>query len=117
MPGLVQVVQALAARDGVRVVVVFSGDGLAIEKAGPPEFDADSLAALSATAVQYATRLGTGTGSGALRTSVLEYEHALLVLAQVGSGEFLALLAAPGTDLGALLYDLRVQRPALAALF
>jgi predicted regulator of Ras-like GTPase activity (Roadblock/LC7/MglB family) len=117
MPGLSQVVSGLAAREGVQVVVVLSTDGLAIEKASPADFDVDSLAALSATAVQYVTRLGTGTASGALRTAVLEYENALLLLAKVGGGEFLAIQAAPNSDIGALLYDLRQQRPALAALF
>jgi hypothetical protein len=48
---------------------------------------------------------------------VLEYENALLLLAKVGGGEFLAIQAAPNSDIGALLYDLRQQRPALAALF
>ena len=87
MAGLAEVVSGLAARDGVRVVVVLSEDGLAIEKAAPAAVDVDSLAALSASVVQYANRLGTGTASGALRTAVLEYEGALLVIELVGSGE------------------------------
>jgi uncharacterized protein len=117
MPGLTDVVSGLAAHDGVQVVVVLSGDGLAIEKAAPAAFDADSLAALSASVIQYANRLGAGTASGALRTAVLEYQSALLVIALVGSGESIAILAAPTADLGTLLYDLREHRAALAALF
>jgi predicted regulator of Ras-like GTPase activity (Roadblock/LC7/MglB family) len=117
MPGLAGVVSGLAARDGVRVVVVLSEDGLAIEKVAPAAFDVDSLAALSASVIQYANRLGAGTASGSLRTAVLEYDGALLVIELVGSGESLAILAAPTADVGSLLYDLRQHRSTLAALF
>lgn len=116
MPALNDVVRSLSARDGVEAVVVLSGDGLPIEHASREAFDAESLAALTATLVQYATRLGLGTGRGALRNAVMEYERGLLIVAQVGAGDCLAILAAPDTDVGNLLYDLRQHRPALAAL-
>jgi hypothetical protein len=61
--------------------------------------------------------LGHGANAGTLRTAVLEYERALLVVALLGTGECLALVAASDSDVGALLYDLRQHRPALAALF
>jgi hypothetical protein len=48
---------------------------------------------------------------------VLEYERALLVIAQLATGECLALVAASDSDVGSLLYDLRQHRPALATLF
>ena len=44
-------------------------------------------------------------------TAVLEYTGGLLVLARVGDGEWLALLARPGRDIGPLLYDLRQHDP------
>jgi predicted regulator of Ras-like GTPase activity (Roadblock/LC7/MglB family) len=47
---------------------------------------------------------------------VIEYERALLIIAQIGAGDCLAILAAANSDVGPLLYDLRQQRPALAAL-
>jgi predicted regulator of Ras-like GTPase activity (Roadblock/LC7/MglB family) len=117
MAGLRDVVRALLGRDGVQAVVVLSADGLAIEQASRDSVDVDSLAALTATVVQYAARLGLGANAGVLRTAVLEYERALLVIAQIGTSECLAILAAPSTDVGPLLYDLRQHRPALAALF
>jgi len=46
----------------------------------------------------------------------MEYERGLLVIAQLGAGDCLAILAAPGADVGPLLYDLRQYRPALTAL-
>jgi predicted regulator of Ras-like GTPase activity (Roadblock/LC7/MglB family) len=116
MPSLGEVVRDLAGRNGVEGVVVLSGDGLPIEQAARGPFDAESLAALTATMVQYATRLGEGAARGTLRTAVLEYERGLLVVAQLGTGDCLAILAAPDADVGPLLYDLRQHRPALSAL-
>jgi len=116
MPSLTQVLRDLVERDGVEAVLVLSADGLPIEHAARATFDAESLAALTATLVQYATRLGLGAGRGALRNAVMEYERGLLVIAQLGAGDCLAILAAPGADVGPLLYDLRQYRPALTAL-
>jgi predicted regulator of Ras-like GTPase activity (Roadblock/LC7/MglB family) len=116
MAGLGEVVRGLAARDGVEAVLVLSADGLPIEHASRVPFEAESLAALTATLAQYATRLGLGAGRGALRTAVLDYERGLLILAQIGAGDGLAILAASDANVGELLYDLRQHRPALAAL-
>lgn len=116
MAGLGDVVRGLAARDGVEAVLVLSADGLPIEHTSRVPVEPESLAALTATLAQYANRLGAGAGQGAFRTGVLEYERGLLVVAQIGAGEGLAILAAPEANLGELLYDLRQHRPALAAL-
>ena len=116
MAGLSEVVRELAKRKGVEVVLFLSADGLPIEHASKTAFDHESLAALTAALVQYATRLGLGTTRGALRNAVIEYERGLLVVAQIGSGDCLAILAAPDTDVGELLYDLRQHRSGLAAL-
>jgi predicted regulator of Ras-like GTPase activity (Roadblock/LC7/MglB family) len=116
MAGLGDVVRNLAARDGVEAALVLSADGLSIEHASRGEFDPESLAAHSATLVQYANRLGLSAGRGALRTAVMECERGLLILTQLGAGDCLAILASPEADVGPLLYDLRQHRPALAAL-
>jgi hypothetical protein len=116
MAGLGDVVRRLAERDGIEVVLVLSADGLPIEHASHQPFEAEPLAALTATLAQYANRLGLGTGRGALRTAVLDYERGLLVAAQIGAGDCLAILAKPDANVGELLYDLRQHRPALAAL-
>ncbi len=39
-----------------------------------------------------------------------------MIVAQIGAGDSLAILATPDANLGELLYDLRQHRPALAAL-
>jgi predicted regulator of Ras-like GTPase activity (Roadblock/LC7/MglB family) len=116
MAALRDLVHGLSERGGVEAVLVLSGDGLPIEHAARSPFDAESLAALTATLVQYANRLGLGADRGALRTSVLEFERGLLVVAQLGAGDSLAILASSEADIGPLLYDLRQHRPALAAL-
>jgi uncharacterized protein len=116
MANLTQVVRGLAERDGVEAVLVLSADGLPIEHSARGSFDAESLAALTATLVQYANRLGLGVGRGALRNAVIEYERALLVVALIGAGDCLAILASAEADVGPLLYDLRQHRPTLAAL-
>ena len=61
MANLSQVVRNLAERAGVQGVLVLSGDGLPIEQSARGSFDAESLAALTATLVQHAGRLGTGS--------------------------------------------------------
>jgi predicted regulator of Ras-like GTPase activity (Roadblock/LC7/MglB family) len=116
MAGLRDLVQGLSERSGVEAVLVLSADGLPIEQASSASFDAESLAALTATLVQYGNRLGLGASRGALRTGVLEFERGMLVVAQLGAGDCLAILASPEADIGPLLYDLRQHRPALAAL-
>ena len=109
-----ELVRALAAREGVEAVLVLSADGLPIEHSARGAFEPEAVAALAATLVQYTTRLGVGAGRGAHRTSVIEYERGILILAQIPSGDSLAILAADNADIGELLYDLRQNRPALA---
>jgi hypothetical protein len=115
MASLGEVVRGLAARDGIEAVLVLSADGLPIEHAAPGPFEAETLAALTATLVQYATRLGVGAARGALRTAVVEYDRGLLVVAQIGPGDCLAILAQPDANIGEVLYDLRQHRSALAS--
>jgi predicted regulator of Ras-like GTPase activity (Roadblock/LC7/MglB family) len=116
MAGLGEVLRELSARDGVEAALVLSADGLPIEHSARVTFEPEAVAALTATLVQYATRLGLGAGRGAARTAVIEYERGLLIVAQIASGDSLAILAAPDADMGELLYDLRQHRPALAEL-
>src|SRR5712691_6843119 len=98
MSGLGVVVQRLAARDGVSAVLLLSGDGLPIEHAARGTFDPETVAALAATLAQYAGRLGAGASLGDLSTAVLEFEDGLLMVARVGTGDWLAILAASEAD-------------------
>jgi len=116
MTELGEVVQSLAARDGVEAVLLLSGDGLPIEHAARAAFDSETVAALAATLAQHAARLGDGAGRGELATGVLEFGRGLMILARAGAGDWLAVLAAPDADIGPLLFDLRQHRSALAPL-
>jgi predicted regulator of Ras-like GTPase activity (Roadblock/LC7/MglB family) len=115
MTGLAEVLRGLAAREGVQGAVLLSGEGLPIEHAGAG-FEAETVAALSATLGQYAGKLGDGAQRGRLRLAVLDFDRGPVVLARAGSSDWLAILARPETDIGPLLYDLRQHAPALAGL-
>jgi len=116
MTELGEVVQSLAARDGVQAVLLLSSDGLPIEHAARGVFDSETVAALGATLAKHVELLGQGAGRGELATAVLDYADGLLVLARAGAGDWLAILAAPEADIGPLLFDLRQHRSALASL-
>lgn len=120
MTGLSEVVRALAARDGVERVVVVSSDGLPVEQAGGeaahPAADVEALAALAATLVQHAARLGQSAGRGELGTAVLEYDGGVVLASRANAGVWLLVLIRADVNLGPLLYDLRRHRPAIAAL-
>ncbi|MBA3555005.1 MAG: roadblock/LC7 domain-containing protein [Gemmatimonadales bacterium] len=115
MAGLGELVRGLAAREGIEAVLLVSGDGLDIEHAGAP-IEPETIAALAATLGQHAARLGEGAGWSGLRTAVLEYGDGLFVLARAGVTDWLAIVAHADSDIGALLYDLRHHRPAIANL-
>ncbi len=115
MTGLADVLRGLAARDGVEGVLLLSGDGLPIERAGDG-FEPETVAALGATLAQYAGRLGEDAERGELRVAVLDFARGPVVLARAGASDWVAVLARADADIGPLLYDLRQHGPALAGL-
>ena len=116
MTGLAEVMRGLSSRPGVQAAVLLSSDGLPIEHAAGESVEPETVAALAATLAQHAGRLGEGARRGELRTAVLEFAEGTVVLARVGSGDWLGLLARADADIGPLLYDLRHHRAALAPL-
>lgn len=116
MAGLRDVVQGLAARPDVDAVVVLSSDGLPIDSAGRSRVDADAVAALAATFATGARRLGEAAACEPLSATVLEFQDRLAVVRPLGNEGQLFVLAAPATNIGALLYELRRQAPELATL-
>ena len=116
MPALSEVVRALAAREGVDAVVVVSPDGLPIDHAAHTPCDADALAALTATLLRPAGRLGETARGGALARAVFEFGGGIAIVSVLGDGNALLVVAGAGADVGAMLYDLRRHAPALNAL-
>jgi predicted regulator of Ras-like GTPase activity (Roadblock/LC7/MglB family) len=116
MTGLGDVVRTMAERSDVAAAVLVSADGLPIQHAGRRTLDPDAVAALAATAARHTAAVADALGLGPVETLVLECGAGLLALARLASGDWLLVLPADGADLGALLYDLRRHRPALASL-
>jgi predicted regulator of Ras-like GTPase activity (Roadblock/LC7/MglB family) len=116
MPGLREVVQHLAERDGVEAVVVGSGDGLTIDQATRSGFDPETLAAMIPALTQTAGQVGTAASGGNLDNAVFEFGGRLLVLTALNEGNNLLVLTTAATNIGELLYDLRKHRPAIAEL-
>lgn len=116
MPGLRDVVQHLADREGVEAVVVVSGDGLTIDHATRTGLDAEALAAMIPALAQTAGQVGTAAAGGDLNTAVFEFKGRLLVLSALNDGNNLLVLTGADTNIGALLYDLRKHQPAIAEL-
>jgi predicted regulator of Ras-like GTPase activity (Roadblock/LC7/MglB family) len=114
MAGLRDVVRGLAARPDVDAVVVVSSDGLPIDSSGP--LDAEAVAALAATFANGAKRLGVAAECAAFNASVLEFGDRLAIVRSLGSEGHLFILAAPATNVGPLLLDLRRQASQLATI-
>jgi predicted regulator of Ras-like GTPase activity (Roadblock/LC7/MglB family) len=116
MTQLSEVVRALAARDGVDLVLLLSADGLPIDQAGARSADGEAAAALTATLLRHAERLGSELGGGAPASLVLELDDGAAVVAPLGREGALLVAARGDADLGGLLFELRRHRPAVAAL-
>ncbi|MGH7517250.1 MAG: roadblock/LC7 domain-containing protein [Gemmatimonadales bacterium] len=116
MTGLGDVVRTMAERSDVAAAVLVSADGLPIQHAGRRALEPDAVAALAATAARHGAALAEALELGPVETLVLECGVGLLAVARLGSDNWLLVLPADGADLGALLYDLRRHRPALASL-
>jgi predicted regulator of Ras-like GTPase activity (Roadblock/LC7/MglB family) len=116
MPGLREVLERLDAGDAVRGGAIVGADGLIIHNALQRDADEDAIAALAVTTMRHAEQLGSSSGSGQLRTAVLEYGGGPAILAPLSSAATLVVLTKPDRDLGPLLYALRTERDALSGL-
>src|SRR5213078_494307 len=105
------VVEALARRGGVDAVVVVGRDGLPIDARA-----AEDLAALLPSVINGLAQLGHAGGRGEFGTGVLEFGSGLAVVSVLNADALLVVLVRPSTNVGALLYDLRRHRSAIAGL-
>src|SRR2546428_13269968 len=110
------VVEALARRGGVDAVVVGGRDGLPIDSRATNGVDADNVAALLPSVINGMTQLGQAGGRGDFGTGVLEFGSCLAVVSLLKADALLVVLVRPSTNVGALLYDLRRHRSAIAGL-
>ena len=111
-----EVVEALSRRSGVDAVVVVGRDGLPIDSAARNGIDSESVAAVLPAVIRGMTDLGGAGGRGDFATAVLEFAVGMAVVAVLHSDALLVILVRPSTNVGALLYDLRRHRSAIAGL-
>ena len=116
MPPLHDVLTALAGRPDAAGALVASDEGLVIDAALPPGLEPETIAALAATAFRTLHGLASAMHHGEPAQLVLDSTGGTVVLSQLTSTTTLVVLAAPGAELGELLYDLRRHGPALAEL-
>ncbi len=111
------VVRDLEQREGVEAVIVLGPDGVTIDAMTRDGVDAETLAASIPRALRASRDLGAVAARGRFQTCVVEYDHGLLVIAELAPEVILALSIKAGINVGPLLYDLRRNRTAMAALF
>jgi predicted regulator of Ras-like GTPase activity (Roadblock/LC7/MglB family) len=110
------VVDALSRRSGVDAVVVVGRDGLPIDSRTANGLDAESVAAVLPAVINGMAQLGQAGGRGDFGTAVLEFGAGLAVVSVLNADALLVVLVQPSTNVGALLYDLRRHRSAIAGL-
>lgn len=116
MAGIHDVVLALERRPGVEAVVVVGRDGLPIDSRTTNGVDPDTLSALVPGMLRGADELGAAGGKGAFSAGVLEFGQGLAVVAVLSDDAWLVVLVQPSTNVGALLFDIRRHRSAIAGL-
>jgi predicted regulator of Ras-like GTPase activity (Roadblock/LC7/MglB family) len=93
----------------VSKAVILSQDGIALGASGSLQRDdAEHLAALAAGFQSLARGAGRHFGGGTVRQTIIEMDSGFLLVADAGSGTCLAVIAAPGADLGVIAYEMAV---------
>lgn len=116
MPPLHDVLTTLAGRPDAAGAMVVSDEGLVIDAVLPAGIEAEAVAALAATAFRTLHGLAAALHHGIPAQMVMDSDRGVVILSQLTSSSVLLVLAAPGAELGELLYDVRRHGPALAEL-
>jgi predicted regulator of Ras-like GTPase activity (Roadblock/LC7/MglB family) len=116
MPTIRDVVQALARRQGIKAVIVLGRDGLPIDATVRNGLDSEGVAALIPPIVSACVRLGGAADCGEFGASAVEFDGGMAVVTTITPDTLLAMVAAPETNLGGLLYEVRKHRAAIAGL-
>ena len=116
MPTIRDVVEALSRRAGVDAVVVVGRDGLPIDSRAKNGVDPDNVAALLPSVINGLAQLGEASQRGDFGRGVLEFGSGLAIVSVLSADALLIVLVQPSTNVGALLFDLRRHRSAIASL-
>lgn len=111
-----QTLSALVSRPDVAGAAFVSEEGLLVASRLPETADSEAIAALGATLIRDTAQLAAAVGRPAPERIVCDGDAGMLVLGRLGAGSALIVLATPGADVGLLLFHLRQQQAALAAL-
>ncbi|HEU5107340.1 MAG TPA: roadblock/LC7 domain-containing protein [Micromonosporaceae bacterium] len=91
---------------GANRAVVLSADGLLLGQSGNmSQPDAEHLSAMAAVFQSLAKGTGRHFGGGEVRQTVVEMDHAYLLVTAAGAGACIAMLAGEEADLGMLAYE------------
>jgi predicted regulator of Ras-like GTPase activity (Roadblock/LC7/MglB family) len=94
---------------GVQHAVVLSTDGLCVGRSETlKRDDGEHLAAMASAFQSLARGVGRHFGGGRVRQTVVELDHAFLVVTAAGSGACLALVAAETADIGMIAYEMNL---------
>ena len=116
MPTIRDVVQALGRRRGVKAAIVLGRDGLPIDAQALNGLDSEGVAALVPSLVTACGSIGAAAACGRFDSGVVEFDGGMAMVTVVTSDTLLAIVVSPGTNIGALLYEVRKHRPAIAKL-
>src|SRR5256885_5461582 len=110
------VVEALSRRSGVDAGGRGVLDKMPIDSRTANGVDAESVAALLPSVINSMAQLGQASGRGDFGAGVLEFGAGLALVSVLNADALLVVLVQPSTNVGALLYDLRRHRSAIAGL-
>jgi predicted regulator of Ras-like GTPase activity (Roadblock/LC7/MglB family) len=116
MPTIRDVVHAFGEREGVEAVILLGRDGLPIDSSIVDGLDTEGLAALVPSLVAACEQLGDAANRGGFGTGLVEYARGMALVTELTDEALLAVLFAPGTNVGHHLFELRRHREAIAAL-
>lgn len=92
---------------GVAHAVVVSADGLLLTASSRLPIDrADQLAAVASGLISLTQGAARCFEAGAVRETVVEMERGVMLLMSISDGSCLAVLAAPGCDIGQVAYEM-----------
>jgi predicted regulator of Ras-like GTPase activity (Roadblock/LC7/MglB family) len=95
---------------GAQNAVVLSTDGLCVGRSeGLKREDGEHLAAMASAFQSLALGVGRHFDGGQVRQTVVEMDHAFMVVTAAGSGACLALLAAEDADIGMVAYEMNLM--------
>jgi predicted regulator of Ras-like GTPase activity (Roadblock/LC7/MglB family) len=95
---------------GAQHAVVLSTDGLCIGRSRSlNREDSEHLSAMASAFQSLARGVGRHFAGGQVRQTVVELDHAFLVVTAAGSGACLALVATDDADIGMIAYEMNLM--------